>query len=144
MKSKISLNKIGITFIVWMIFPATYIFAQSNPNSYLKAAIEATNQKNYSKAIKYCDTAVMLNSIFTEAYFHRGYNKLKLKDFTGAKVDFTICLELNRNNLSAYLYRAYTNQKLGNHWDAGKDYYNARKLDAMATITFFTLNLFKS
>ncbi|MDY0342463.1 MAG: hypothetical protein RBR28_02755 [Lentimicrobium sp.] len=137
-------RKNGILLLLILFFPLQTVFAQQNSTAYLKAAIEATNQKKYVEAIKYCDTAVKLNSTLVEAYFHRGYNRLKLKDFTGARVDFTICLELNRNNLSAYLYRAYTNQKLGNTWEAGQDYLSARKIDALETFTFFTLNLFRS
>ncbi|MBV2246427.1 MAG: hypothetical protein KUL83_04635 [Lentimicrobium sp.] len=135
-------NRILILLILFL--PTQSVFAQRSSTSYLKAAIEATNKKKYTEAIRFCDTAVKINSTFVEAYFHRGFNKLKLKDYTGARVDFTICLELNRNSLSAYLYRAYTNQKLGNTWEAGQDYLSARKIDALETLAFFTLNLFRS
>lgn len=132
-------------FFLWciLIFSAQTLNAQQNSTSFLKAAIEATNQKKYAEAIKYCDTAVKMNSTLVAAYFHRGFNKLKLNDLSGARVDFTICLELNNNNISAYLYRAFTNQKLGNTWEATQDYMSARKIDFLETLTFFSLNLFR-
>lgn len=138
------LLKRNVVFIcLLLLISVEGLSAQQKSNDYLKAAIEATRQKQYTQAIKYCDSAVKLNSTLVEAYFHRGFNRLKLKDYTGAKVDFTICLELNRDNLSAYLYRGLTNQKLGNTWDASRDFMSARKIDTLETLSFITVNVFR-
>lgn len=138
------LLKRNVVFIcLLLLISAEGLSAQKKSNDYLKAAIEATHQKQYTQAIKYCDSAVKLNSTLVEAYFHRGFNKLKLKDYTGAKVDFSICLELNRDNLSAYLYRGLTNQKLGNTWEASRDFMSARSIDTLETLSFITVNVFR-
>lgn len=117
---------------------------QAKASDYLKAAIEATNQKKYERAVLLCDAAISLNNTNSTAYFHRGYNKLLLKDYQGAIVDFSVCLDLSPDNLSAYLYRAYSNQKAGNKWESTRDYNSARRIDAIETFAFMAGNLFRS
>lgn len=117
---------------------------QNKAAQYLKAALEATKSKNYIQAVVLCDAAINLDNTYETAYFHRGYNKLLLKDFAGALVDFTVCLDLNSENLYAYLYRGLANQKAGNRWAATEDYNSARQIDAMETLAFITGNLFRS
>jgi tetratricopeptide (TPR) repeat protein len=117
---------------------------QAKASDYLKAAIEATNQKKYERAVSLCDAAISLNNTISTAYFHRGYNRLLLKDYQGAIVDFSVCLDLSPDNLSAYLYRAYSNQKAGNKWESSRDYNSARRIDAIETFAFMAGNLFRS
>lgn len=125
-----------------------FIFSSFNLNQkatdYLKAAVVATQQKNYKKAIAYCDLAVNSNSTYNAAYFHRGYNKLMLKDYSGAIVDFNVCIDLNSDYLDAYLYRALCNQKAGNNIAATRDYNLARQINAVETLAFITGNIFRS
>lgn len=115
-----------------------------NASDYLKAAISATEQKNYKQAIAYCDLALTANSTYNAAYFHRGYNKLLLRDYDGAIVDFSVCIDLNSDYLDAYLYRALCNQKAGNTMAATRDYNLARQINAVETLAFLTGNLFRS
>lgn len=119
-------------------------YPQNKAGQYLKAALEATKSKNYIQAVVLCDAAINLDNTFEKAYFCRGYNKLLLKDYAGALVDFTVCLDLNSENLDAYLYRGLTNQRAGNRWAATEDYNSARQIDAMETMAFITGNLFRS
>ncbi len=118
--------------------------AQANASDYLKAAITATEQKQYTRAIALCDAAINKNNTYSAAYFHRGYNKLLIKDYEGAIVDFTVCLDLSPDNLWAYLYRGHANQKAGNSWSATRDFNSARKIDSIETLAFMTANIFRS
>lgn len=118
--------------------------AQAKSTDYLKAALEATNQKQYSRAVALCDAAILLNNTNSVAYFHRGYNKILMKDYQGAITDFTVCLDLSPDNIRAYLYRAYSNQKAGNSWSATQDYNSARRIDALETFAFMAGNIFRS
>lgn len=115
-----------------------------NASDYLKAAISATEQKNYKQAIAYCDLAVAANSTYNAAYFHRGYNKFKMKDYAGAIVDFSVCISLNGDYLEAYLYRGLCNQKAGHNLAATRDYNLARQISAVETLAFITGNFFRS
>lgn len=112
-------------------------------SDFMKAALAATEAKNYKQAIAYCDQAVQINNTYSAAYFHRGYNKLLLKDYAGALVDFTVCIDLNSDNIDAYLYRALTNQKAGNGLAATRDYNSARQINSVQTLAFITGNFFR-
>jgi tetratricopeptide (TPR) repeat protein len=120
------------------------VSAQVDASDYLKAAINATEQKQYTRAIALCDAAINKSNTYSAAYFHRGYNKLLIKDYEGAIVDFTVCLDLSPDNLWAYLYRGHANQKAGNSWSATRDFNSARKIDSIETLAFMTANMFRS
>jgi Tfp pilus assembly protein PilF len=66
-----------------------------------------------------------------------------MKDYAGAIVDFTVCIDLNSDNIDAYLYRALTNQKAGHSLAATKDYNSARQLNSVQTLAFITGNMFR-
>ena len=68
--------------------------------------------------------------------------KILLKEYDAAIVDLSVCLDLSPDNLSAYLYRGYSNQKAGNSLAASLDYNNARKIDVMETLAFLVGHLF--
>jgi len=117
--------------------------AQHKASDYLKAALVSTKNKNYSQAVLLCDAAINLNNVYESAYFHRGYNKLLLKDYAGALIDFSVVIDLNTENIDAYLYRGLANQKAGNKWAATEDYNSARKIDSVETLAFITANIFR-
>lgn len=130
--------------LFFCLFLAANASAQAKSTDYLKAALEATNQKQYSKAVALCDAAILLNNTNSIAYFHRGYNKIMMKDYQGAITDLSVCLDLNPDNIRAFLYRAYSNQKAGNSWSATQDYNSARRIDALETFAFMAGNIFRS
>lgn len=136
-----------ILILIFLLLLNTFItsgFPQNKPEKYLKAAIEATKSKKFIQAVVLCDAAINLDNTYETAYFHRGYNKLLLKDYAGALVDFTVCIDLNSENLNAYLYRGLANQKAGNSWAATEDYNSARRIDSMETFAFIAGNIFRS
>jgi tetratricopeptide (TPR) repeat protein len=136
------MRKLTILFLAFIIL-TPISFAQRNPSDYLKAALVATKNKSYSQAVLLCDAAINLDNTYETAYFHRGYNKLLMKDYNGALIDFSIVIDLNAENLDAYLYRGLTNQKAGNKWAATQDYNAARRIDAIETLAFLTTSLFR-
>lgn len=132
-----------ILLILLIAIPFAANFAQKKASDYLKAALVATSNKNYSQAVLLCDAAINLNNAYETAYFHRGYNKLLLKDYSGAIQDFDIVLSINSENLDALLYRGMANQKAGNRWAATQDYNAARRIDAIETLAFVTGSIFR-
>lgn len=113
-------------------------------SDYLNAALIATKQKNYQKSILYCDLALNVNSTYTLAYFHRGYNKFMMRDYPGAIIDFSVCIDLNSDYLDAFLYRGLCYQKIGKNLPATRDYNLARQIDALETLAFITGNIFRA
>ncbi|MBK9358969.1 MAG: hypothetical protein IPN08_16575 [Bacteroidales bacterium] len=136
------MKKFSILFLA-LLFISSDGFSQYKASDYLRAAIVATQKKKYDQAILLCDAAINLNNNYESAYFHRGYNKLLKEDYAGASIDFSIVIDLNAENLDAYLYRALTNQKAGKKWAATEDYNSARRIDAFQTMAFITTNLFR-
>ncbi len=132
-----------VLLYIFLLFTLSGFAVGQKASEYLKAALVATQQKNYKQAIAYCDLALSANSTYNEAYFHRGYNKFLMKDYPGAIVDFTVCIDLNPDYLDAYLYRALCQQKSGNNLAATKDYNLARQINAVETLAFITGNLFR-
>jgi tetratricopeptide (TPR) repeat protein len=139
---KNQMRKFSILILACIIFSPNS-FSQRNASDYLKAALVATKNKSYSQAVLLCDAAINLNNTFETAYFHRGYNKLLMKDYSGALIDFSIVIDLNTENLDAFLYRGLTNQKAGNKWAATQDYNAARRINAVETLAFLTTSLFR-
>ena len=129
-------------FIFTFLLVSNISNAQATATDYMRAAIEATNKKQYKRAIELCDAAIAIKSTESTAYFHRGYNKLLLKEYDGAIVDLSVCLDLSPDNLSAFLYRGYSNQKAGNSMAATKDYNSARRIDLIDTLAFLVGHLF--
>lgn len=139
------MKSIQLFLIILSVFLLSFSSqGQAKPSDYLKAALVATNQKQYTKAVALCDAAIMLNNTNSLAYFHRGYNKVLLNDYQGAIVDFTVCLDLSPDNIRAYLYRGYSNQKAGNNWEASRDYNQARRIDSLETFAFMAVNFVRS
>ena len=134
--------KNSLFFIFTLLLLSHTGLGQATASDYMRAAIEATNKKQYTRAIELCNAAIALNSTESTAYFHRGYNKVLLKDYDAAIVDLTVCLDLSPDNLSAYLYRGYSNQKEGNSLAATRDYNSARKIDIIQTFAFLAGYLF--
>jgi tetratricopeptide (TPR) repeat protein len=136
------MKKFSILFLA-LLFISSDGFTQYKASDYLRAALVATKKKKYDQAVLLCDAAINLNNLYESAYFHRGYNKFLMKDYEGALVDFTVVIDLNADNLDAYLYRALTNQKAGRRWAATEDYNAARRIDTPETMAFITTNLFR-
>jgi tetratricopeptide (TPR) repeat protein len=110
----------------------------------LKQASISENSKNYKEAIEYCTKALILNPVYDEAYCRRGYYKYLLGDYSGALRDFNVTLKLNPENVDAHLYKANCFQKTGSNVAAMNEYNEARKLDALVTLSHVAKNLFGS
>ena len=130
-----------ITYLLTFLLLSNISNGQATSTDYMRAAIKATNKKQYTTAIQLCNAAIVLNSTSSVAYFHRGYNKMLLKEYEAAIVDLTVCLDLSPDNLSAFLYRGFSNQKAGNTMAASLDYNSARKIDVIETLAFLAGHL---
>jgi tetratricopeptide (TPR) repeat protein len=132
-----------LIIVFTLFFVSANGLSQYKASDYLRAALVATKNKKYSQAIILCDAAINLSNTYESAYFHRGYNKLLMKDYAGAIIDFDVVIELNPDNVDAWLYRALSNQRAGNNGAATSDYNSARKIDLVRTVAFAGANLLR-
>lgn len=110
----------------------------------LRQATILENNKKYQEALDYCTKALVLNPLYDEAYFRRGYYKYLLEDIAGAIRDFDVAIKLNPENVDAHLYKATCLQKKGSSVSALNEYNQARKLDAFLTVTHLAKGLLGS
>jgi tetratricopeptide (TPR) repeat protein len=132
-----------LIIVFTLFFVSANGLSQYKASDYLRAALVATKNKKFTQAIILCDAAINLSNTYESAYFHRGYNKLLLKDYAGALIDFDVVIELNPDNLDAWLYRALTNHRAGNGMAASSDINSARKIDMIQTLAFVSTNIFR-
>jgi tetratricopeptide (TPR) repeat protein len=134
-----------ISVLLFIIFLSCHARAQSEDVvACLWQASISENNKNYVQAIEYCTKALILNAVYDEAYFRRGYYKYLLGDFSGALRDFNVTIKLNPEHVEAHLYKANCLQKTGSNVAALNEYNQARRLDAIGTISHVAKNLFGS
>ncbi|MEI6749794.1 MAG: tetratricopeptide repeat protein [Bacteroidales bacterium] len=128
-----------------LIFLSCFVRAQSEDViACMRQASISENNKNYTEAIEFCTKALVLNAVYDEAYFRRGYYKYLLSDFTGALRDFNVTLKLNPEHVEAHLYKANCLQKTGSNVAALNEYNQARRLDALGTFSHVAKDLFGS
>jgi tetratricopeptide (TPR) repeat protein len=138
---------IRIKFFISLIFISVSYFASAQQDDVIACLKQATileNDKKYVEALDYCTKALVLNPLYDEAYFRRGYYKYLLADITGAIRDFDVAIKLNPDNVDAHLYKASCLQKKGSSVGALNEYNQARKLDAFLTITHVAKGLLGS
>ena len=133
-------------FISIILISFTYFAKaqQDDVNACLRQALILENNKKYQEALDYCTKALILNPLYDESYFRRGYYKFLLGDIARAIRDFNVAIKLNPDNVDAHLYKATCLQKTGSNVGALNEYNEARKLDAFLTITHVAKGLLGS
>lgn len=117
---------------------------QDDVSACLRQATILENNKKFREALDYCTKALILNPLYDETYFRRGYYKYLLADIAGAIRDFDVAIKLNPDNVDAHLYKATCLQKSGSSVGALNEYNQARKLDAFLTVTHLAKGLMGS
>lgn len=135
------LNTIFVISVI-LLAPLS-ITGQTSAIDYLRYAVEATENGDYTGAIVLCDRSIELNNSNELAFYHRAYNRFLLGDFKGVIDDTTKAIELNDRLADSFLLRAEAKLKTGDRMSAFADYNRARRLDGSITITHFAQNIFK-
>jgi len=136
-------TKISI-FILFLLFTCIASAQDEDVKACLRQASISENNKNYIEATEFCSKALILNPVYEEAYFRRGYYKYLLGDFSAAIKDFNVALKLNPEHVDAHLYKASCLQKTGSKVAALNEYNEARKLDAVVTFSHAAKDIFGS
>jgi len=85
--------------------------------------------KDYDKAIKQYNMAILLNPVFSEAYFNRAFSYYYIKNYDKAIEDYSKAIELDPNNPIIHNNRGDANYRKGQYKESIKDYDKAIQLN---------------
>ncbi len=85
--------------------------------------------KDYEKAVKQYNMAILLNPVFSEAYFNRAFSYYYLKNYDKAIQDYSKAIELDPHNPIIYNNRGDANYRKGQYKESIKDYDKAIQLN---------------
>ncbi|RME79689.1 MAG: AAA family ATPase [Methanobacteriota archaeon] len=89
---------------------------------YYELAEDYFDKRDYEKAIENYNMAILLNPLFSEAYFGRALAYYKLKEYDKAIADYTKVIELDPKNPIVYNNRGDVYYRKGDFGTAIKDY----------------------
>lgn len=104
-------------------------FAQLNIENYIEIGKRSLFQGDNEEAIRRFNAVVKINPDLYQSYFFRGVAKFNLKDYIGARTDFSISIDLHPYFTHAYHYRGITQERLNNYNSALQDYNSAIEID---------------
>jgi SpoVK/Ycf46/Vps4 family AAA+-type ATPase len=97
--------------------------------TYYKIGNDYYEQGNYEKAIENYNMAILLNPVFSEAYFNRALCHYHLKNYDKAIEDYTKAIELDPRNPIIYNNRGDAYYRKQDYLNAIKDYDKAISLN---------------
>lgn len=118
------MKKFNFIFLMFIFISAT-TFAQRSSMEYYDMGIDLYNQEKYEMAIRNFSLALKLPSTDDELYkmyVARGNTRMKMKEWNGAKADYTEAIKLGADSAEAYYLRANAKVKLKDFASAIKDY----------------------
>lgn len=127
-------------FLFFWVF-TTVSYGQTSAVDYLRYAVEATENGDYTGAIVLCNHSIALDNGNELAYYHRAYNRFMIGDIDGSIEDATTSIKLNDRIADSYLLRAEARMRKGERFGALADYNRARRLDGSVTIIHMAQNL---
>ncbi|MEM4296686.1 MAG: AAA family ATPase [Candidatus Anstonellales archaeon] len=101
----------------------------SDAKRYYELAEEYFDKKDFEKAIENYNMAILLNPVFSEAYFGRALTYYKLKEYEKSIADYTKVIELDPKNPVVYNNRGDAYYRKGDFGTAIKDYDKAIMLN---------------
>lgn len=109
--------------------------APSQVDWFAKARL-ATNPR--TRIVNYTE-AINRNQNLPRAYFERGFEYFRLKDFNSAHADFSRALDVDASFALAYTNRGASAHNLGRLDDAIADYYTSIRLDSKIALNYSNL-----
>lgn len=127
-------------YCILLAFLATFsLGAQLDVSRVMTIGRNALYFRDYMVAIGYFNKVLELRPWMAEPYFLRGYAKMMLEDYAGAREDASLALERNAFLGQAYLVRAIANHSLKAYKKASDDYCTALRLSPDDTGIRFNL-----
>ena len=113
----------------------------ADARKYFEIAEDYLDNKMYDKAIENYNMAILLNPVFSEAYFGRALAYYKLKEYDKSIADYTKVIELDPNNPVVYNNRGDAYYRKGDFASAIKDYDKAIMLNPSYMKAFYNRGL---
>ncbi|NWJ50877.1 MAG: tetratricopeptide repeat protein [Bacteroidetes bacterium] len=118
--------------------------AQRTAPELLKQAIICADAGELQSALELCNQSIAINPKYDLAFFQRATTREMMGDITGAIIDYSNVIQINSNNIQAYLNRGLLYHKIKRKWAAFKDFYAARSINMAYTISFLAGQAIKS
>lgn len=134
----------SILTIFFLIFLIKAGVSQRTAPELLKQAIICTDAGELQSAIELCNQSIAINPKYDLAFFQRAITREMMGDITGAIVDYSNVIQINSQNIQAYLNRGLLYHKTKRKWAAVKDFFAARSINMAYTISFLTGHAIKS
>ncbi len=134
-------------YILTIIFLVVLIkdgASQRTAPDLLKQAVICTEAGDLQSALELCNQSIALNPKYDLAFFQRATTREMMGDITGAIADYSTVIQINTNNIYAYLNRGLLYQKTKRKWAAFKDFNSARSINMSYTLSFMTGQAIKS
>lgn len=114
-----------VAFIFYMFIFSFGVFAQRSSMEYYQMGMDLYNQQKYEMAIRNFSLALKLPSTddeFYKMYIARGNARMKIKEWNGAKSDYSEAIKLAPDSAEPYYLRGNAKVKLKDFASAIKDY----------------------
>ncbi|MEA1898076.1 MAG: tetratricopeptide repeat protein [Bacteroidota bacterium] len=130
-KASIKKNNYFLILVFTSIFLVNWScsYAQLNIRNYIEIGKRSLFQGDNEEAIRRFNAVVKVNPDLYQPYFFRGVAKFNLKDYIGARTDFSVSIELHPYFTHAYHYRGIAQERLNNYNSALQDYNSAIEID---------------
>ena len=102
--------------------------SETETEDYFSEGKDANDKQNYEDAVFYFSKYLENNLNDKDAYYYRGYARLKLKELKLAIGDFTKAIGSGSENFEVYFYRANAYYLIGDFPSALPDYTKAANL----------------
>lgn len=134
----------SILTIFFLVFLIKAGVSQRTAPELLKQAIICTDAGELQSAIELCNQSIAINPKYDLAFFQRAITREMMGDITGAIVDYSNVIQINSQNIQAYLNRGLLYHKAKRKWAAVKDFFAARSINMAYTISFLAGHAIKS
>jgi len=122
-------------FLIFL-FPILVLGQNKKAVKFFNAGKKALSNQNYNEAIESLTSAIDKYGEYYEAYNVRGNTKKHLKDYEGAKSDYTKAIEINPNDDTAYFNRAFVKDDLEDYEGAIADYTKAIEINPNYAVAY--------
>ncbi len=114
-------------FILTLIcfFGSLFATAQNYAYYHQQKGVLMTYTGNYEMALKHCNEALEIDSMFAEAYLTRANSKFKMNNIEGAITDYTKAISLDPDETLSYFNRGIALVQMYDYFSAERDFTKA-------------------
>jgi len=141
-KSKV-LNQLGNSKEAFKILEEAIGKQPSNAEFYYARGLLNNTKEKYSKALQDFDKVILLNPRFNPfgVFFNRGISNINLSEIENAVKDFSMAIEIDPTNATAYHSRGLALYQLDDYKSAIEDFLKSADISPNNPVTFYNLGM---